>query len=440
MRSMPRAAILFAAFALSFSLAACGTNSGTNAPATSAGGGGASVAPGGSSAGSAGAGGSAAADVSGELTVWAMGNEGTKLKTLADAFMKQYPNVTVKVTPVDWGQAVTKLQTAIAGGTTPDVSQMGTDMMAQFGAGGTFDPVPADVDPSAFFETAWKTNTVDGAQVGVPWYVETRLLYYRKDIAAKAGITSPPATWDDLKAMAKAMKEQGGAKWGISLGTKNWQEYVPFLWSNGGDIVDASGNPALNSPQAVEALTFYDSFFKDGLTPKSVPEGFDITPAFVKGDNPMFFSGPWHLGLIKDAGGAGFEDKWAIAPMPKKVSGTSFLGGSNMVVFSASKNKPAAWAFVKFTADPTTQALWYKTVTDLPAVQAAWENPDVASDPNVKMFGDQLKDTKAQPASASWSELSSAINDALEKMTTGGQTPQQTADEMQQSATSIGVK
>ena len=154
----------------------------------------------------------------------------------------------------------------------------------------------------------------------------------------------------------------------------------------------------------------------------------------------MFFSGPWHLGLIKDAGGAGFEDKWAIAPMPKKVSGTSFLGGSNMVVFSASKNKPAAWAFVKFTADPTTQALWYKTVTDLPAVQAAWENPDVASDPNVKMFGDQLKDTKAQPASASWSELSSAINDALEKMTTGGQTPQQTADEMQQSATSIGVK
>jgi len=441
MRFTSRPVILIAGFILSFGIAGCGTNDSSGAPAGSSG---ATAGTAGSSA-NAGASGStgsaaAAADVSGNLTVWAMGNEGTKLKTLADDFMKKYPNVKVSVTPVDWGQAVTKLQTAIAGGTTPDVSQMGTDMMAQFGQGGTFDPAPPDVDPNAFFQTAWKTNMVDGQAVGVPWYVETRLLYYRKDIAEKAGITSPPSTWEDLKTMATAMKEKGGAKWGISLGTKNWQEYFPFLWSNGGDVTDGSGNPALNSPQAVEALTYYDSFFKDGLTPKSVPEGFDITPAFVKGDNPMFFSGPWHLGLIKDAGGSGFESKWAIAPIPKKVSATSFLGGSNMVVFSGSKNKPAAWAFVKFVDNPDTQVLWYKTVTDLPAVQAAWQIPDVASDPNVKMFGDQLQDTKAQPATPNWSELSSAINDTLEKMTTGGMDPKAAADEMQQQATSIGVK
>jgi multiple sugar transport system substrate-binding protein len=300
--------------------------------------------------------------------------------------------------------------------------------------------VPSDITASAFFDSAWKTNEVGGVVSGVPWYVETRLLYYRKDIAEKAGITSAPATWDDLKAMATAMKAKGGAKWGISLGTKNWQEYVPFLWSNGGDIVDSSGKPALNSPQAVEALTFYDSFFKDGLTPKSVPEGFDITPAFVKGDNPMFFSGPWHLGLIDKAGGADFKSKWAIAPMPKKVTATSFLGGSNVVVYKNSKNKDAAWAFVKFLVDPKTQALWYKTATDLPAAQAGWDDPAVKSDPNVAMFGEQLKDTKAQPVSATWSKLSSALNDTLEKMTTGGMEPQAAADQMQKDAESIGVK
>jgi multiple sugar transport system substrate-binding protein len=427
---------LFAAFVLTIAIVGCGTNGSSNAPAAASG-----AAPGGSTAaGSSTGGGASTAALSGTLTVWAMGNEGTKLTVLADAFTKANPGVKVNVTPVDWGQAVTKLQTAIAGGTTPDVSQMGTDMMGQFGAGGTFDAVPADIDPTGFFQSAWNTNMVDGAVVGVPWYVETRLLYYRKDIAEKAGIMAPPATWDDLKAMAKAMKEKGGAKWGISLGTKNWQEYFPFLWSNGGDVVDASGNPALNSPQAVEALTFYDSFFTEGLTPKSVPEGFDITPAFVKGDNPMFFSGPWHLGLIKDAGGADFTSKWAIAPMPKKVTATSFVGGSNMVVFKATKNRDAAWAFVKFVSDPKTQALWYKTVTDLPAVQSAWQEPDVAADPNVKLFGDQLKDTKAQPVSATWSELSSAINDVLEKMTTGGLDPKAAADQMQQQATTIGVK
>jgi multiple sugar transport system substrate-binding protein len=422
------------ALAVALVATACGTNN-------SSGNGGASGAPAtAAGSGPAGSSGSGGAALSGDLTVWAMGNEGTKLSTLADAFMKDNPGVKVTVTPVDWGQAVAKLTTAIAGNTTPDVSQMGTDMMGQFGATGAFDPVPSDIDPSAYFESAWNTNIVNGTPSGVPWYVETRLLYYRTDIAQKAGISAAPATWDDLKAAATAMKSKGGAKWGISLGTKNWQEYFPFLWQNGGDVVDASGNPALNSPQAVEALTFYDSFFKDDLTPKSVPEGFDITPAFVKGDNPMFFSGPWHLGLIDTAGGAAFKDKWAIAPMPKKVTTTSFLGGSNMVVFKNTKNKDAAWAFVKFCSDPKTQALWYTTATDLPAVQSAWDDPAVKGDPRVAMFGEQLKDTKAQPVSATWSELSSAINDTLEKMTTGGMEPQAAADQMQKDAESIGVK
>jgi multiple sugar transport system substrate-binding protein len=433
MRYASRAAVLFVAFGLIFGVAACGTNNGSGAVGAS----GSPAAVGSQPAGSSAA--SPAGDLTGELTVWAMGAEGTKLGALADAFMAENPGVKINVTPVDWNQAVAKLQTAIAGNTTPDVSQMGTDMMGQFGATGAFEAAPSDIDPSLYFESAWNTNIVDGVVSGVPWYVETRLLYYRTDIAEKAGITSPPATWDDLKATAKAMKEKGGSKYGIGLGTKNWQEYFPFLWSNGGDVVDASGKPALNSPQAVEALTFYNSFFEEGLTPTTVPEGTDPATPFVTGETPMFFSGPWHLTGVKEAGGAGFEDKWAIAPMTKKVTATSFLGGSNLVVFKNSQNKDAAWAFVKFTSDPKTQALWYTTSSDLPAVQSGWEESAVKTDPNVVLFGEQLKDTKAQPVSATWSELSSAINDALEKMTTGNSDPQAAADEMQQKAESIGT-
>jgi multiple sugar transport system substrate-binding protein len=153
----------------------------------------------------------------------------------------------------------------------------------------------------------------------------------------------------------------------------------------------------------------------------------------------MFFSGPWHLGLIKDAGGAGFEAKWAIAPMPKKASSTSFLGGSNIVVYKDSKNKDLAWAFVQYLADPKTQVAWYADVTDLPAVQAAWDDPSLKGDQNVAKFGEQLKSTKAQPANATWSELATALNSTLEKMTTGSITPQAAADEMQQEAEKIGT-
>jgi multiple sugar transport system substrate-binding protein len=95
---------------------------------------------------------------------------------------------------------------------------------------------------------------------------------------------------------------------------------------------------------------------------------------------------------------------------------------------------------VKFLSDPKTQATWFTTSGDLPAVQTGWDDPAVKTDPNLAMFGEQLKDTKAQPVSATWSELSSAINDTLEKMTTGTMTPQAAADEMQQEATSIGTK
>ena len=437
-RASPRRLLAFL-FCAGLLGASCGTNAGSAATTGSAGAAvsaGASIAAGAATQAPAI---SPAASLSGSLTVWAMGNEGVKLKVLADAFMAEHPGVTVSVTPVDWGQAVAKLQTAIAGKQTPDVSQMGTDMMGQFAATGALETVPANFDASTFFESAWNTNIVNKTVYGVPWYVETRVLYYRTDVAKKAGITAPPATWDDLTAMATAMQATGGAKWGISLGTKNWQEYLPFLWSNGGAVMDDQGKFQLNSTQAVEALTYYASFFKSKLSPTSVPEGFDITPAFVAGTHPMFFSGPWHLGLLKDAGGAGFDTKWAIAPMPKKVSSTSFVGGANMVVFKNSPNKDLAWAFVQYLTSPKTQVAWFGDVTDLPALKAAWTDPALADDPNVAMFGDQLKSTMAQPATATWSELATALNATLEKVTTGVMTPQAGADEMQAEAQKIGT-
>jgi multiple sugar transport system substrate-binding protein len=379
--------------------------------------------------------------IKGNLTVWAMGNEGTKLSTLADDFMKQYPNVKVSVTPVDWGQAVTKLQTAIGGKQTPDVSQMGTDMMGQFAQTGALETIPANFDKSQFFESAWNTGVVNGTAYSVPWYVETRGLYWRTDIGQKAGITDAPGNWDQLKAAAKAMKDKGGAKNGIGLGTKNWQELMPFVWSNGGDIVDSSGKFTFDSPQFIEALTFYKSFFDEGLAPKNVPEGFDITPAFVSGTHPMFFSGPWHIGLLDDAGGSGFKDKWKVSPMPGKdqAPGTSFIGGSNLVVFKDSPNKDAAWAFVQYLSQPDVQAKWYSTVTDLPAVKSAWDQAALKNDPRVDVFRTQLGSTKAQPAIATWSEISTAINDELEKVTTGNESPEDAAKALQQKATSIGT-
>ena len=436
MQDRPLWRVLALAMAVLLAAAACGTNDDPN--------GGASGAPDATQATDAGsspaAGASgepaAAGDLSGELTVWAMGNEGALLGTMADKFMEANPNVTVNVTPVDWGQAVAKLQTAIGGGETPDISQMGTDMMGQFVETGALEPVPASVDPAQFFESAWNTNVVDGAAHGVPWYVETRVLYERTDLA---GDTTAPTTWDELKTEAQAIKD-AGAEYGISLGTKNSQEYLPFVWQNGGDVMAADGSAfTLDSPEAIEALTFYDSFFEEGLSPTAVPEGFDVTPAFVAGTHPMFFSGPWHVGLITDAGGADIEGKWQVSTVPTKVSGTSFVGGSNLVVFKDSQNKDAAWAFIDFMSQPENQVAWYQEATVLPAVTSAWDDPALADDPNVAVFGEQLQDTKAPPAIPTWNEVANAINENLEQVTTGDMSPEDGARAMQEAATAIGT-
>jgi multiple sugar transport system substrate-binding protein len=92
---------------------------------------------------------------SGELTVWAMGTEGEKLSVLADAFMKENPDATVKVTPVPWDGAHNKLASAIAGQETPDVTMLGTTWVGEFAKTGALDVVPPDfVDKADFFPGA----------------------------------------------------------------------------------------------------------------------------------------------------------------------------------------------------------------------------------------------------------------------------------------------
>ena len=383
----------------------------------------------------------AAADeeLSGTVDVWAMGAEGEKLDVLAKDFMAQNPGVKVNVTPIAWEIAHDKLLTSVAGGQTPDVSQMGTTWMGEFAATGALEEVPDSIDMESFFEGARNTAIIDDTPMGVPWYVETRLLYYRKDIAEKAGITEPPANWDELKAMAKAMKEQGGARYGIALAPDNWQEFLPFVWQTGGEVTEGE-NWNFDSPEVVEALEYYKSFFDEGLTAESVPEGFDVTQGFVAGTHPMFFSGPWHMSLIEEQGGPEFEGKWAIAPMPEKDSRTSFVGGSDLVVFKDSDNKDAAWKFVEYLSEPATQQKWYTTVSALPSVQSAWDQGELSTDEQLALFGEQLKDAKSPPPVPKWEQVAAeAVNTELEKAAIGDSSPEQAAKAMQQKAESIGT-
>jgi multiple sugar transport system substrate-binding protein len=201
----------------------------------------------------------------GTITVWALGAEGEKMGEIASGFEKDNPGAHVKVTVIPFDAAHDKIATAIAGNQTPDVSLVGTTWLPEFAASGALDQTPTDlIDPSAFFEGSWGTTEVDGTSMGAPWYTETRQIYYRKDLAAKAGVTPAAGwSWDDLKAFTKALQTKGGAKYGISLqpgGQGSWQSMVPFAWQQGGELVNGD-KFTFNTPEMQQGLDYYASFF-----------------------------------------------------------------------------------------------------------------------------------------------------------------------------------
>ena len=373
----------------------------------------------------------------GEITVWAMGTEGEKLSVLAEAFMKENPEATVKVTAVPWDAAHDKIATAIAGGQTPDVSMIGTTWMGEFAKTDGLEPTPTDlVDSSGFFKGAWDTTVVNGTSYGVPWYVETRLLYVNKVVAEKAGV-SAPKSWDELRAAFRAFQDEGGAKWGVSLHTGGegaWQTVLPFVWQNGGDVLSGDSF-GFESAQAIEALDFYKSLFTEGLAPKDLPQGAQESD-FVKGKIGAFISGPWHIGILKEQGGGDTFELWQ---MPREQAGTSFVGGADLAVFKDAKNRDGAWKFISYLSRADVQVTWYQTVNDLPAVTKGWQDPALRDDPLLSAFGEQLKDAKSPPAIATWDQVAAAFDAEIEKLVKTDATPAEVAAAIQKKAGSIGT-
>lgn len=375
----------------------------------------------------------------GTITVWAMGAEGEQLDAIAQDFMAENPDAIVEVTPVPWDAAHNKIATAIAAGDTPDVSLVGTTWMGEFARTDALDPTPTElIDAGSFFEGSWSTTVVDDTSYGVPWYTETRVLYYRTDLAEQAGITEAPADWDGLKALAQGVQE-AGAEWGLYLqpgGTGAWQTFMPFAWQNGAELVDGESF-TLDTPEFVEALEFYDSFYTEGLSPTGTDPA--IEQSFVGGKVGAFFSGPWHMSLIADAGGEEFADKWTVATMPEKEAGTSFVGGGDLVVFKDGENREGGWKFVEYVSRPEVQQKFYGMVGALPTTMAAWESGELADDPLLAVFGDQLEDAQSPPTIPTWEQVASVIDGEIEKTVKADLDPAAAAAAIQSGAESIGT-
>jgi multiple sugar transport system substrate-binding protein len=379
----------------------------------------------------------------GTITVWAMGAEGEKLPALAEDFEAENPDATVEVTAIPWDSAHDKFTTAITAGETPDAAMVGTTWMGEFAGLGALDPTPSSIDSGAFFEGAWSTTEVDGTSYGVPWYVETRLIYYRTDLAEQAGWSEPPTDWEGLKQMAADMQSKAGAEWGIGLqagGVGSWQSVLPFAWSNGAELTTDDGSAYnFDDPKMLEAVEYYQSYFTDGIANPTAATTPTTEPDFVSGKVPMFISGPWMMSGVEAVGGEGFADKYSVMKMPEQETSSSFVGGSNLAVFKDSENRDSAWKFVQWLSEPEVQAKWYGMSTDLPAVTTAWEDPALTEDEKLATFGEQLETAKAPPSFPTWEQVVTSFDSQMEQVTKTGADPAEALKTVQSQADSIGT-
>ena len=379
-------------------------------------------------------------DDPGVLHFWAMGREGEIATQLLVAFERENPGLRVRVEQLPFTAAHEKLLTAYAGDATPDLAQMGNTWLPEFVALDAIVPLDerlrasSEVDLADYHPGIVATNVIDGRQYGVPWYVDTRVLFYRRDLLAQAGFDAPPRDWDEWLRMQAAIKARVGPDRYAVLLPLNEYEQLVSLWLQQGEPLLRDGGRYGNFRGAgfARALEFYLSMFERRLAPPVTSNDVaNVWNEFGRGYFSFFITGPWQIGELKRRLPAELQSSWMTAPLPgPKGPGASSAGGSSLVIFKRSPRMDAAWKLIAFLSRPEVQQEFYRLSGNLPARRSAWAAPLLANDPYVRAFRDQLDRVRPMPQVPEWEHIATELRLVMEKVVRGDIPKAQAAQEL----------
>ncbi|MDQ6827829.1 MAG: sugar ABC transporter substrate-binding protein [Gemmatimonadota bacterium] len=366
-----------------------------------------------------------------EIRFWAFGAEGEVVQQLMPDFERENPGAHVRVQQIPWTAAHEKLLTAFVGNATPDVAQLGNTWIAEFVALDALRPLDPFIAASktlkkdAYFKGIWETNVMDGVTYGIPWYVDTRVMFYRKDLLARAGYDSVPTTWTGWHAAMEAVKKQQGAgSYAIFLPTNEWTQPLILGMQAGSPLLKDGGRyGAFSDPPFRRAFDFYVSLFKDGLAPVAGNQDIaNVYQEFARGTFAMYPTGPWNIGEFRRRLPADMQDKWAASPFPGPdgdSSRVSTAGGASIVLFKGSRHQTLAWKLAEFLSRPEQQVRFAKLTGDLPARLEAWKDKSMTKDPAQREFYAQLQRVSPLPKVPEMELIASKVIEAAEKSIRG---------------------
>ena len=224
----------------------------------------------------------------------------------------------------------------------------------------------SDADKSDFSKTALETVTYKGIPVALPVMVHNCAMYYRTDLFEKAGLSAPPKTWDEYRDFATKTTDGAAGVWGTLIASKQGIEASTRLHSfnqqAGGDLLDASGKPTINSDAGRAALEFMTKMVFDAkAAPEGVLELSDMQGKWLEGKLAMAPVWPYLYSLSKEPLGG----KFAVATAPGLVNPGGTVYSWGFAGASAAKNPDGAAEFIK----------WATNTDQLYAFGIEWLNP-----------------------------------------------------------------
>ncbi len=385
------------------------------------------------------------APITGELVLWIMPN-GADPQAAIDAeladFMTKNPGIKVTTEVVGWGDAYSRIQTAVQGGEGPCVTQLGTTWVPTFGTMGgmvqyTSDQVAALGGEANFVPASWSTAVVEGNVDAIPWFADVRAIAYRTDVLEKIGV-KPEDAFKDVASFEATLQKVKDAKIMngsgveiapfINTGRNDWnvwQNASMWMWNYGGDILTADGKKAaFNTDAAIAGVAEYYGLYGKGLTSADTLELNSAQTDGRFGAEAAAFSymtGPWIISNARNQAVSGWPDEsaknLAFAPIPTGPGGQyTFVGGSNLGIMKTCKYPEAAFELVKFLTSKESQIRYANAIGMLPATTEGQNDPTFTNDPLFSVFIKAALQGKSAPAIPAWGQVENTINPAFQAL------------------------
>ena len=355
-----------------------------------------------------------------DITVWLMNGSAPDavIKRVNAQFNQAHPNTQVKIQIQQWDGIQEKTTTALAGNTPPDVLEIGSTLVSKFADSGGLEDLSskkADLGGDAWLQGLTDAGTLDGKLYGIPYYAGDRAVLYRKDMFAKAGITTLPSDRAGFVAtMAKLQAKYGSDKQFSALyfPGQYWYAALPFIWDEGGEVAvqdNGQWKGALDSPQSQAGLSaLKDIVTKYSKAPVNGNEN-DNDPAVPLGEGKagMIIDAGWKVGTVEKAHPQ-LKGQIGVFPVPSKNAGQTapvFLGGSNLAVSAGSDAPELAYEWIKILAGTKAQ-------TDLATTGGVIPNSTSlltlhAKDPVLSVFDLAAKNSRSTPSTPKWANVES---------------------------------